>query len=312
MSEESTVSSEPILFRSLRSLLVATTGKGYDRAPWLNDLHHKLAYRLHKALPKLGITGLQRVTVPSLNGKHMYVRAEDGGVAHQILMYQEYEPYETSLVKEKLKPEMVVYNIGANLGYYVLVASDCVGPTGKVFAFEPEPRNVELLRRTITENAIVNVEVLAMAVAAEPGSATLSLSSTNSGDHQLRNVADREGIRVPVVSIDSLIAAGHPAPDAIIMDVQGSELDVLRGAKAFLASSKLKILFTEFWPKGLDERHPNGAKETLWLIEQAALTFYAVDEKGKNAKRTTAEEVIARTKGNTEANLMCLLPNASA
>src|SRR5437879_3557062 len=110
------------MFPVLRFLLVALTGRGYDRSPWLNNLHHKLAYRLHKLLPRFGITGLQRI--PIFSDRFMYVRAEDGGVAHQLIMYREYEPFESKLVREYLRPGMTVYNIGANLGYYALLASD--------------------------------------------------------------------------------------------------------------------------------------------------------------------------------------------
>ncbi len=147
------------IFGFLRTVLVLLTGRGYDRAPWMNDLHHKLSFRLHKLLPKFGITGIQRVPVPGMPGRFIYVRAEDGGVAHQLIMYREYEPFESSLIRTYLKPGMIVYNIGANLGYYTLVASECNGRNGKVYAFEPAPENFELLTRTISENKLTNVEL---------------------------------------------------------------------------------------------------------------------------------------------------------
>lgn len=166
--------------------------------------------------------------------RFMYVRAEDGGVAHQIIMYSQYEPFESSLVQKYLKPGMTVYNIGANLGYYTLLASECVGVGGKVFAFEPAPENFELLKRTVSENKLANVELFPSAVGAAKGSATLSLSQTNSGDHQLQNVASREHIVVNVTSIDAFTSDGYTQPNAIIMDVQGAEFDVLRGASSSL------------------------------------------------------------------------------
>ncbi len=265
------------IFALLRNTLVLLTGRGYDRAPWMNDLHHKLSYRLHKLLPKFGLTGIQRVPVPGVPNRFMYVRAEDGGVAHQLIMYREYEPYESSLVRKHLKPGMIIYNIGANLGYYALVASECVGAQGKVFAFEPAPENFELLTRTVAENKLTNVELFPSAVGAAKGSATLSLSRTNSGDHQLQSVASRDHIVVDVISIDSFIAAGHALPNAIIMDVQGAEFDVLHGASEILASKEPLILFTEFWPRGLDERHPNGAKEMLDLLGRAGFQISIIN-----------------------------------
>lgn len=236
----------------------------------------------------------------------MYVRAEDGGVAHQLIMYHAYEPYESKLVKEHLKPGMTVYNIGANLGYYTLLASECVGPLGKVFAFEPAPENFELLRRTVSENGVANVEIFQLAVGDAKGTALLSLSQTNSGDHQLQSVATRDHVTVDVTTIDSFISEGHAPADAIIMDVQGAELDVLNGASSLLASSSHLALFTEFWHTGLDERHQNGASEMLDLLDRAGFTMSLVDEKRDTVQQTTQSELLQQFSGSAEANLLCV------
>jgi FkbM family methyltransferase len=236
----------------------------------------------------------------------MYVRAEDGGVAHQLIMYQEYEPYESRLVREYLKPGMIVYNIGANLGYYTLLASECVGAEGKVYAFEPAPENFELLQRTVSENKLTNVELFPSAVGASKGSATLSLSRTNSGDHQLQNVASRDRIVVDVASIDSFLAEGHAQPDAIIMDVQGAEFDVLRGAVNLLTSRSPLLLFTEFWHTGLDERNPNGAAEMLTMLDHRGFQISLINEKGHTIEKTSSREILQRFSGSMEANLLCV------
>ncbi|HET6402104.1 MAG TPA: FkbM family methyltransferase [Candidatus Kapabacteria bacterium] len=292
-------------FKLFRNVLVLSTGRGNDRSGWMNNLHHKLSYRLHKALPFLGITGIQRVGVPGMPGRFMYVRAEDGGVAHQLIMYREYEPFESKLVREHLKPGMTVYNIGANLGYYSLLASECIGAGGKVFAFEPESRNLELLRKTIVENGCYNVEICSMAVSQETGAAMLSISEANSGDHRLTAIANREQVKVEVTSIDTFIAQGHAPPDTIIMDVQGSELDVLRGAESLLQSNTPLILFTEFWPGGLNERHPNGARAVLDILERAGFQFHQIDERKKRLIPITGGELIRKFHGDMEVNLLC-------
>ena len=322
-----------LLFEVLRFLLVTVTGHGYDRAEWMNRVHHKLAFRLHKLLPFFGIAGIQKVSVPApfkgepapfkreleMPDKSMYVRAEDGGVAHQLIMYRQYEPYESKLVRHYLKPGMTVYNIGANLGYYVLLASMRVGqpgtavqqqartpaPRGTVYAFEPAPENFELLTRTIDENHIVNVVALQTAMGATEGVAKLSLSVTNSGDHQLREVSGRSHVTVDVTSIDRFIDAGHPAPDAIILDVQGSELDVLLGAKTLIGSSRPLVLFTEFWPQGLNERHPNGASRFLDMLDHSGFTFQLIDEKYRTSTEITSQQLLSTIIEDREVNLLC-------
>ncbi len=294
-----------LLFGICRWLLVASTGRGYDRSDRINNLHHKFAYRLHKLLPKFGIVGLQRVAPTALNGKHLYVRAEDGGVGHQFIVYQDYEPFETQLVRQHLKPGMTVYNIGANVGYYVLLASECVGAEGRVVAFEPAPANLELLRRSITENRIGNVTIVGCAVGAADGTARLALSPTNSGDHQLRADSARDHVTVEVRSVDSLIESGLPAPDAIIMDVQGSELDVVRGMTKLLAMGRPNLMLSEFWPEGLDARHKSGAEEFLHTLQAAGFSICIIDAKRK--RLTPQPPLPAGRRGfASEVNLLCL------
>jgi len=294
------------LFQFLRWLLVLVTGRGYGRPNWMNDLHHKLSYRLHKMLPFFGITGIQKIAVPGMNGKFLYVKAEDGGVAHQFLVYREYEPYESSLVRKYIKSGMTVYNIGANIGYYTLLASECVGEQGKVYAFEPAPGNFELLQKNVSENKLTNIEIFQMAVGAENGSAALSLSSTNSGDHRLQEISTRDQVVVAVESIDSFISAGHTPPNAIIMDVQGAEFDVVRGGSAIMGVKGSLVIFTEFWPRGLNERSPDGARKMLEAIAKAGLTINIIDEKCRSFAITSTESLLESVNGDSEVNLLCL------
>jgi len=295
-----------LVFAMLRFLLVTLTGHGYDRSAWMNTLHHKLAYRLHTLLPKFGITGIQKIAVPNLAGKFMYAIAEDGGVAHQLIMYRHYEPYESRLVRKHVKPGMVVYNIGANLGYYAMLASECTGKNGAVYAFEPEPKNFHLLSRTIEENRAANVTAIPAAVGAMEGIAALSLSPSNSGDHQLQAVEGREHIAVDVMTVDDFIAQAHPAPNVIILDVQGAEFDVLRGAQLLLARPEPLVLFAEFWPRGLNERHTNGAADFLDLLTRARFSFQLIDEKRQMLVSTTSNELLRTVTENSEVNLLCV------
>ena len=292
-------------FHLFRRILVVCTGRGYDRSRWMNNLHHKLSYRLHTLLPSFGITGIQKVAVPGMPGRFMYVRAEDGGVAHQLIMYREYEPYESKLVREYIKPGMTVYNIGANLGYYALLASECVGSEGNVYAFEPEPQNLELLRRTISENGCLHVAIVPSAVSDRSGEASLSISATNSGDHQLQPVVGREHIQVPTVSIDDFLMQGNAAPDVIIMDVQGAEFDVLKGASQLLASAASLTIFTEFWPTGLNKRRPNGAREMLGILEHSGFQLHQIDERRKRLIPVGGEKLLEKIRGDMEVNLLC-------
>jgi hypothetical protein len=118
-------------------------------------------------------------------------------------------------------------------------------------------------------------------------------------------VASRDHIVVDVTSIDAFVSEGHAPPDAIIMDVQGAEFDVLNGASELFASKHSVILFTEFWHSGLDERHPNGAAEMLSLLDRAGFQISLIDEKGHTIDKISSDELLQRFSGNLEANLLC-------
>jgi FkbM family methyltransferase len=270
----------------------------------MNNLHHKLSYRLHRALPKFGIVGIQKVPAPGMPGKFLFVRAEDGGVAHQLLVYREYEPFESRLVREHIEAGMTVYNIGGNIGYYALLCSACVGALGKVLAFEPEPGNFELLQRNIGENGVQNIELFPMAIGSALGTASLSISASNSGDHQLRDVRGREAISVPVTTLDRLIAEGSIEPNAIVMDVQGSELDVIMGAKDLLSAKSLRMIFFEFWPQGLNDRHPNGARTLLETLGRAGFRFQLIDENRSALSEISVAELLETVRNNSEVNVL--------
>ena len=130
-----------------------------------------------------------------------------------------------------VRPGSVVYDIGANVGFYTLLSSVLVGPRGRVFAFEPVPRNLEFLRRHIRLNRLGNVAVLELAVGEKMGEATFDDTlGTSQG-----KLSSGGRLRVQVAAIDDLVSSGVVRPpDALKIDVEGAEAAVLRGAMATL------------------------------------------------------------------------------
>jgi FkbM family methyltransferase len=268
----------------------------------MNNLHHKLAYRLHKMLPVFGVVGEQTIDVPGVPGKKMIVRAEDGGVGHQLLMYRSYEPFESSLVLKHLKTSDVVYVVGANIGYYPIL---CASHGARVFAFEPDPTNYDLLVRAIDLNKLTSITPMPMAVGSRDGGTVLSVSPTNSGDHQTGLVEGRSHLRVPLRMLDSLVADGLPQPNVIVMDVQGAEFDVLRGGEATLRSPMLRAIFTEFWPGGLERRETGAARAFIESLESNGFQIFEISERLKSVAPFDARS-IERMTTIEEKNLLCV------
>jgi FkbM family methyltransferase len=129
----------------------------------------------------------------------------------------------------------VVFDVGANVGVYTLAFSRRTGPTGHVVAFEPLPRNLAFLRRHLQMNALTNVRVMPVAVSDRSGSALFREAS-----HHAMGALDASGaLTVPTVVLDALVAQGElPSPSLIKIDVEGAEVDVLRGARGILQEAR--------------------------------------------------------------------------
>lgn len=159
----------------------------------------------------------------------------------QRLLYLEGERFvaERSLVRSLLRPGFRVADVGANIGYILLLFERAVGPGGSVACFEPEPENVTELRRNVEANGFANVEIFPVAVGALPG--TVSLRSGLNGAVAEDGSGD---LTVPMVRLDDAL----PGPvDFVKIDVEGYEGHVLAGAQRLLAEHR-PTLFVEIHP----------------------------------------------------------------
>jgi len=139
----------------------------------------------------------------------------------------------------------VIYDVGANVGIYSLIASLRVGVTGRVYAFEPLDRNLRYLRRHITLNNVLNCTVIEKAICNEDGTRRFSAAAWESSMAKLS--PDGE-ILVPSTTLDGCVYGEKHLrpPDILKIDVEGAELEVLEGATKALS---------EFHPKVFLEIH---------------------------------------------------------
>lgn len=184
-------------------------------------------------------------------GHLLYVEPHDRAVGARLRRRGIWATAETELCKRELRPGMRVLDVGANVGYFTLLFARLVGPGGQVYAFEPEPRNFELLQRNIARNGYTNITAVPKAVSRRSGSQRLYKSADNLGDHRLAHgTAGREWVDVSVVALDEFLAA-DAGVDFIKLDIQGAECSALEGARTLIARSGPLNLITEFWPAGI-------------------------------------------------------------
>jgi FkbM family methyltransferase len=166
------------------------------------------------------------------------------------LIYDGFETAEAAFVTRFLRPGMTVLDVGAHHGLYTLLASKCVGRTGRVIAFEPSPRERRRLALHLRINRCGNVDVHPCALGDRAGSAHLFLVE---GIHdwcnslRLPNVEERTSrVTVEVWRLDHLLETiGWPRVDFIKLDVEGSELSVLKGAPQLLRGNVRPAILAE-------------------------------------------------------------------
>jgi FkbM family methyltransferase len=145
-----------------------------------------------------------------------------------------YERRVQQLLVAQVQVGDVVWDVGANWGYFTLLASRLTGPRGRVFAFEPLPYNLAVLRDVVDGNRLANVEVVDVAVSDRDGTASLAWAP---GEYATPSLARSGGelITVATSCADSL-ASRLRRPALVKVDVEGAEVLVLEGAGALLRS----------------------------------------------------------------------------
>jgi FkbM family methyltransferase len=152
------------------------------------------------------------------------------------------KPVQTALEKY-LRPNMVFYDVGANAGFFSLLGAALVGPKGRVVAFEPHPLTAKQLKRQMSINNMQHVDVVVAAVSNKVGMARLSDDTSADMLSLVNSQKAVHTIEVKTTTIDAEIKS-HPLPDLIKIDVEGGEINVLRGARA-LIEAKRPVLLVE-------------------------------------------------------------------
>jgi FkbM family methyltransferase len=166
-----------------------------------------------------------------------------------MFLYGASEISETRLVQALLSPGMTFIDVGANIGYYTLVAARMVGDSGVVHCFEPNSEVRERLEANVRRNALRNVIVHPEAVGEAVGQVEFFVSTwaANSGISSLLPGPGREEKKqVPSTSIDALAAAlGDRRIDLIKIDIEGAEPLAIAGGRRTLGASDGPTLIFE-------------------------------------------------------------------
>lgn len=207
---------------------------------------------LHNLLSTLALNSFKTSDgnfLGKLNGHKMFFRPYYVG----FFLKDEYEPDVTKIFLNEIHEGDIVIDIGANIGYFTLLAARLVGEKGKVFAFEPEPNNYDLLLKNIEINNYKNVIPIQKAVSNENKTTKLFLrqdSSMNSlleGFNANPSIGD---ISIDTVTIDNFFK-DNPLKSKIKlikMDIEGAEMQAILGMLDLIKENKELVIITEFNP----------------------------------------------------------------
>jgi FkbM family methyltransferase len=211
---------------------------------------------------------------------------------------------EVAFFQQTIRPGMHVADVGANIGLYSLLLARCVGPTGRIYSFEPDALMADALRRNLAANHVTQAEVFEYAVGATTGTAVLQRNAMNSGDNRLGattgTALHSEQISVRVCALQDALQGRRL--DFIKMDVQGWEGEALRGVVGLLdANPGLRIYF-EFWPHGL--RLAGTSIESLADTLRALRLHVTLADAESGAPAVDLTELARRLTGKTFTNLL--------
>ena len=228
-----------------------------------------------------------------------------------LLKGEGYEKGTTMVFTTLVKEGMNIVDIGANVGYYTLLAARRVGPHGKVYAFEPEPRNFRLLMENLRLNGYENVIAIQKAVSNESGTASLFLSPRCSGAHSLVSTRDRsnETTTAETVTLDDFFETeGCPTIQVIKMDIEGWEMEALDGMHKVITRNSPLTMVMEFYPWGLLGRGMRPLALTSKLMELGFAISVIDEETGQTtpfAKYHCGQAVEFVEKNRGSVNLLC-------
>jgi len=215
-----------VLFTTVNGMLKPSKGKGLSNT-------------------KLGKFVYERVFIPTkpnyieVEGFKLYIHPGKDFFSDSLLVSKEYEPIETKVIKDLIKEGDIVVDAGANIGYYTILLSKAIGPNGKVYAFEPERSRFDLLTKNIKENNCNNVVLVNKALSDKEEKIKFYIDKKDKGLSGILNDSEKYEVAVQATTLDNEITESI---DFMKMDIEGSELNALKGATTSLRSCKKMVI----------------------------------------------------------------------
>lgn len=284
-----------ILLSLLNFVSKPFAGKGIDKKfPILVTLYQKFYTSFQKN---------ELVTIAIPNNAQLTFAATDPHIGMFLIYKKEYEPLETALYSDSLTKDSVIFDVGANVGYYTVIGAKTAA---KVYAFEPDRGNYQLLLNNISLNKLTTVQAENLAVGEQAGSLPFHMDKVHRGKSGIAFDGTSFDYMIPVITLDQYCAQNSISHiDIIKLDVEGSEISVLKGGANIIRNSPNLKLFIEFNPDSLRDVHLTQTDFFAVLAMVNLKPVKIIDETRKTIIDFSPQNVEEVLKHATFTNLYC-------
>jgi FkbM family methyltransferase len=239
------------------------------------------------------------------NGLRLWIDpVNDNGVERSIYYSGSYESGTIDFIKKHLKKGDCFVDVGANIGLMSIEASESVGSQGKIYSFEPHPDTAKILRFNIDLNSFENIEVIEKGVGSKSGEAKIyDRWDVNRGGASVFSANNnQEGFAIQLVVLDEVFQKIDI--QLIKIDIEGYELEALKGAKRILSSENPPILIVECTEETENQNYTR-VELYRWLKNtNSQYKFYKL--KGTKVRKSKLVEVSNQYELPTHDNLFCI------
>lgn len=288
------------LFSALKKARQLVWTTGIDRAPGVRAAYRLLFRTLWSNQSVVEIQGskmyLDPHGLPESYEKTFQAYITDGG--HELLT--------TEIFKKEVKQGDIVLDLGANIGYYSLLASRLVGKGGRVYAFEPDPTNFRLLLKNIELNKHTNIVPTQKAVSNRAGKIKLFLDEKDTGAHTIFQPNENSKyIEIESVTLDDFFQDKRHPINIIKMDIEGAEMAALSGMRRLIEENRDLKMFVEFYLPGIDRTDENPEDLIRGLLAYYDFPMLAIDEYSRitHEIQNINELIAAAKKGRGVVNI---------
>lgn len=234
-----------------------------------------------------------------IDGRKMHLDPNDS----LRLSLKEYAIFDIKLTDKEIKKGDTIIDLGANIGFWTLYFAQKVGKTGKVFAFEPEPTNLELLQKNVKENNFENIIIENKAVSHSNNKLKLFLSY-EANDHRIYDPGDnRKSIEIESIRLDDYFKSDEKI-DFIKSNIQGADFFAIKGMPNLIQRSKKLKIMIEFYPELLREFNADPG-EFLTTLQDFGFKLYDVDSLKNEVILMTKDDLLLRyDSGNLSGTML--------